>query len=250
VASTLRCERCRKDYDYPQGKPSAAPWKYRLVGPFVTPHFAQGAYCVALTLSFLEGLSSMAPFTYTTSLDLVTGTGTRLETDLFAWWGGDSLGRAARDPSTVVGECKSLGNDGFKPKDISRLKALGETLPGSFLVVATLKRQFSTEEVRRLRQLCRWGWSRASGDRKPSRVIALTAVELFGDGPFPYDWKKAGGTLAQLAETSGHVFDLTRLAEVTQRGHLGFSDEEMFAMRYPPRKGTPPTARGMLISLT
>lgn len=250
VASTLRCERCRKDYAYPQGKPSAAPWKYRLVGPFVTPHFAQGAYCVALTLAFFEGLSSMAPFTYTTSLDLVRGTGARLETDLFAWWGGDTLGRAARDPSTLVGECKSLGNDGFKPQDISRLKALGETLPGAFLVVATLKRQFSTEEVRRLRQLCRWGWGRASGDRKPSRVIALTAVELFGDGPLSYDWKKAGGRLAQLAETSGHVFDLTRLAEATQRGHLGFSDEEMFAMRYPPRKGTPPTARGMLNSLS
>lgn len=249
VASTLRCERCRKDYAYPQGKPSAVPWKYRLVGPFVTPHFAQGGYCVALTLAFLEGLSSMEPLTFTTSLDLVTGTGARLETDLFAWWGGANFGRAARDPSTLVGECKSLGNDGFKPQDISRLKALGEALPGAYLVVATLKRQFSSEEVRRLRQLSRWGWGRASGDRKPSRVIALTGVELFGDGPLSYDWKKAGGTLAQLADTADYVFDLTRLAEATQRGHLGFSDEEMFAMRYPPRKLTPSAALGTLLAL-
>lgn len=249
VASTIRCERCRKSFDYPQGKPSTVPWKYRVVGPFATPHFAQGAYCVALTLAFLEGLSSMAPFTYTTSLDLVASNGARLETDLFAWWGGDGIGRRAHDPATVVGECKSLGTEGFKAKDVARLKALGEALPGAFLVAATLKKQFSSSEIRHLRRLCRWGWGRGNGDRKPSRVIALTAVELFGDGPLSYDWKNAGGTLSKLAETSGYIFDLPRLAEATQRGHLGFTDDEMFAMRYPPRPGTPPTARGMQISM-
>lgn len=249
VATTVRCERCRNDFPYPQGNPQANAWKYRVVGPFATPHFAQGAYCVALSLAYLEHLGTSSPFTYTTSLDLVSASGQRLETDFFAWWGDHGLTRSLRDPATIVGECKSLGTDTFKDKDIARLKALAQAVPGAYLVVATLKTQFSPGEVRRLKALCRWGWSRAKPDRRPSRVIVLTGVELFGNGSLSYDWKQAGGALAQAAEGIDDVFDLTALAEATQRGHLGFTLDEMTALRYPPRRGIPPTARNMLVSV-
>lgn len=251
IASTVRCERCLKRFDYPQGRaPTRHTWKYRVVGPFATPHYAQGAYAVALTLRFLNHeVGSMEEFTYTTSLDLKVGD-QKLETDFFVWHSKHASTRNARDPALLVGECKSFGAELFKSRDIARLRRLGELLPGAFLVAATLKTSLSLREVAGLRALSRWGWKRATVDRPPTRVIVLTGTELFSIGPLHSVWQQAGGALGRVAERYSHIFDFDTLARATQQAYLGFSEGELYRfVDKPGRKGPPPHAHGILVNI-
>ncbi|KTE04331.1 hypothetical protein ATE68_01385 [Sphingopyxis sp. H038] len=233
IAAVIACSRCLKSFAYPQGKPLRREiWKYRVVGPFATPHYAEGAYSVALTLHFLRNeIRSMSDFTYATGLDLDTGDA-KLETDFFAWHGSDGIRHAQRDPDTFVGECKSLGSDVFKSKDIARLKALGAALPGAYLVAATLKDELSAEETDRLRKLAAWGWRK----KIPSPVIVLTGIELFGEGPLSRIWQDAGGRRAEIMANHRHIFDFRTFADASQQACLGFSDEEVARMRYWRRR--------------
>lgn len=242
IASTNRCERCRKTFDFPQGRvPARDTWKYRVVGPFATAGFAQGGYSVALALRFLAyELGSRAALTFSTSLELKTN-GEKLETDFFAWRGKDTFERATQDPALLVGECKSFGTELFKPADIHRLKRLGQLLPGAYLVAAVLKPTLSRAEVTGLRSLARWGWRQKRGDRKPSRLIILTGSELFALGPLYNVWLDAGGRLADAANKYSYIFDLDTLAQATQQVHLGFTDDEIFALRHPPGRASKPS---------
>ncbi|MCA8908530.1 MAG: hypothetical protein KDA64_11690 [Rhodospirillaceae bacterium] len=237
IASAVRCERCLKRFDYPQGRaPTRDTWKYRVVGPFATPHYAQGAYSVALTLRFLRYVfRGMEEFTYTTSLNFRVG-GEELETDFFVWHSKHAFTRNARDPALLVGECKSFGVEVFKRHDIARLRRLGELLPGAFLVAATLKTTLSQKEIDGLRALSRWGWKRATADRWPTRVIVLTGTELFSFGSLHETWTKAGGALGQVAESCSHIFDFDRLARATQQAYLGFSEDELYGFTARPRR--------------
>jgi hypothetical protein len=228
VADQLSCARCLKTYAFPQGNPDRKLFKYRVIGPFATPGYARGGYAVALTLRFLEDeLGSMNEFTFSTGLELKHAGG-KSETDFFAWYGKDNFDRASRDPVTLVGECKSFATESFKPKDIARFRELATLLPGSILVAATLKDEFSPTETKALRALAKWGWTQL----QPSPLILLTGQEFFTEGPLANGWKDSGGTRAATAERHGHIFDLVTLADATQQALLGMSSEEVATSRY------------------
>lgn len=228
VADQLSCARCLKTYPFPQGNPDRKLFKYRVVGPFATPGYARGGYAVALTLRFLEQeLGSMNAFTFSTGLELQHAGG-RSETDFFAWYGKNNLDRATRDPATVVGECKSFAADSFKAADLARLRELATILPGSIIVAATLKDEFSDTETKALRSLAKWGWTQL----QPSPLILLTGQELFSEGPLTTAWKESGGTRAMTAEKVRYIFDLVTLADATQQAVLGMSSEEVANSRY------------------
>lgn len=228
VADQLSCARCLKVYLFPQGNPDRKLFKYRVVGPFATPGYARGGYAVALTLRFLEGeLGSMNEFTFSTGLELKHANG-KSETDFFAWYGKDNLDRASRDPVTLVGECKSFAAESFKPADVTRLRELAILLPGSMIVAATLKDEFSDNEKKALCALAKWGWTQL----QPSPLIVLTGQELFIEGPLVNAWKECGGTRAATAEKKGYIFDLVTLADATQQAVLGMPSEEVAMSRY------------------
>jgi hypothetical protein len=251
VASTVRCERCLKKFDYPQGRaPNRDTWKYRVIGPFATPHFAQGAYSVALTLRFLEHeVGSMEEFTYTTSLDFKSADH-KLETDFFAWHSKHAFTRTARDPVLLVGECKSFGAELFKAEDFARLRRLGELFPGAFLIAATLKTSLSRKEVAGLRALSCWGWRRATINRPPTRIIVLTGTELFAIGPLHSVWEEKGGTLSAIAQRYSHILDFDTLARATQQAYLGLEQEDIDGLAGKPRgKGPPPNAQRISFSI-
>ncbi|UFS67388.1 hypothetical protein LO749_14865 [Paracoccus denitrificans] len=231
VAMTIQCNRCLRTFPFPQGElPPKNTWKYRVVGPFAVPHYAQGAYSVALTLGFLKRrLGSLPSFTFTTSLELSSGA-EKLETDFFAWYDEDRMGRAGADPLLFVGECKSFGKEVFKKADIDRLQRLGELLPGAYLVASTLKSDLSEVEREQLRRLCKWGWKRRRTDRRASRVILLTGRELFD----PHGFRRSEGAASQRSDALdwSRIYEFGELAVATQRAYLGFSKEELFAMMY------------------
>lgn len=228
VGSDLTCARCLKSYPFPQGNPDRKLFKYRVVGPFATPGFARGGYAVALTLRFLQHeIGSMNEFTFATGMELKHANGIS-ETDFFAWYGKDRIGRAARDPITLVGECKSFATECFKPKDFARLRALGSLLPGAYLVAATLKDELSSKEIEGLKRVARWGWTQL----RPNPLIILTGVELFADDPFSHAWKEHGGARAAIVESHHYIFDFETLADATQQAILGMTSEEVAAVRY------------------
>lgn len=229
VADQLTCARCLKTYAFPQGNPDRKLFKYRVVGPFATPGYARGGYAVALTLRFLENkFGSMSRFTFSTGLEL-KHEGRKSETDFFAWHGQDNFSPASHDPVTLVGECKSFAAESFKPTDVARLRELATMLPGSILIAATLKDDFSPTETKALRALAKWGWTKL----QPSPLIVLTGQELFAERPLVNAWKDSGGTRAETAEQrQGHIFDLVALADATQQAVLGMSSEEVATSRY------------------
>jgi len=232
VGSQLRCSRCTKDFPFPQGESNKAPWAYRVVGPFAVPHFARGGYSVALALRFLDDeLMSMSEFTYSTGIEL-RKEGQSVEADFFAWQSRQGVGRAPKNPITLIGECKSLGVDSFKAGDIENLRKLAALVPGAYLVVATMKDKLSDAEAQRLRALARWGWERP----KPSPVIVLTGLELFGDGPFSRMWEDACGRAGEAIKRFGHIFDFPTLAAATQEVHLNMEPNLVSDLRYRPRR--------------
>lgn len=227
VAASIECSRCLKSFKYPQGDPLKKDvWRYRVVGPFASPNYAEGSYCVALTLRLLQQeFGTIANFTFTTGLDLKIGERS-LETDFFAWHNDSGFRRSTADPITLIGECKSYGTDVFKLKDIARLKELAIALPGAFLVVATLKDELGAKEIERLRGLARWGWNQ----RVQTPLILLTGVELFDTGPFGSGWEKAAGPRGEAFKAHRHIFEFDTLAKATQQAILGFTAEEIWDM--------------------
>jgi len=234
IGTRITCERCMQDFSFPQGSfPKRDMWKYRVVGPFATPHYAQGAYSVALALRFLKDeIGSLERFTYATSLEL-RHKGTILETDFFAWHSPLQIDRGTSDPSLFVGECKSFGTELFKPEDVARLQRLGELFPGAYLVAAMLKEMPSETERKALKDLATWGWLRAREGLPPNRLIVLTGTELLSDGLFLDAWKKAGGARANAADIHQNIFDFPTLAMATQEAYLGFAEREIMQLRYP-----------------
>ncbi len=232
VASRVNCSRCRKTFDYPQGPPKSKEiFKYRVVGPFATPNFAEGAYSVALTLKFLEYDFGMGDFTYSTGLEL-TRDGVTRETDFFAWKGKGRFSQTVVGPATIVGECKSYAKGSFDVKDVDRLRELAILLPGSVLVAATLKKSLSEDEKVRLARLAQWGWKQA----KQSPLIVLTGHELYGHGPTTAIWKDAGGNLAKVADRHSYIRNHAELAALTQEVHLGLDTETVSNARYGRRR--------------
>lgn len=231
VADTIQCDRCLRPFTFPQSElPPKNTWKYRVIGPFAAPHFAQGAYSVALTLGFLKGaFDSLSSFTFTTSLELSAGS-EKLETDFFAWYNKDRMGRGGSEPLLFVGECKSFGTEVFKKTDVDRLQRLGQLLPGAYLVVSTLKNDLGRKERERLKRLCKWGWKRRTRDRTPSRVIVLTGQELFAPDRFFRSGNRPDREPTKMDWDS--IYDFDELAAATQKAYLGFTEDELSELMF------------------
>ena len=117
----ITCERCLDKFSFPQAgiKFSEGDWRYRVLGPFSVPDYADGAYATVLTLRLFNNTLNVgdAPATFSTGLDVVHGT-SKFEIDFIGWY---SEGRKFWiDPSPVVvfGEAKSFGADVFKERDV------------------------------------------------------------------------------------------------------------------------------------
>ena len=217
----LKCERCLKSYDFPEAslRPQNRNWAYRVVGPFAVPDYARGSYTVVLTLGALEYLiSSMDPMTYSTALELKFD-GLTLEVDFLVWHTTDSTFES-RAPEIIVGEAKSIG-DGelLKREDITKLKKVGERIPGSMIAISVLREQFTESEKRLLRGLVRWGRRLNDQGGPTNPILLLTQTELLGQAPIDYVWEKKGGVHKKHAE--GATRNLRSFADATVALNLG-----------------------------
>lgn len=215
-----KCERCLKTYNLPQGSP-LPKWKYRVTGPFSVPNYAEGSYCVALTLEFFRSKlcsSSDVGMTYTTGLDLETGEKQPQEVDLAFWHDIKRMYGMNGKPNFVVGECKSFGGEAFTKKDIDVLKAVASRIPYTTLVLSAMKDTFSIKEKELFSSLVKWGWKKIDGKMR-APVIILSGNELFSNHHVTSNWKELGPPYSNFSDLLSFR-TLEEFAIVTQRIYL------------------------------
>lgn len=217
----VKCSRCLKVYKFPQGKlkKNNQNWRYRVIGPFAVPDYAQGAYASLLTIRFFTRFRDQdALCSYSTALDLEKG-GQRAEIDFAIWVSDESGHDAFGEPSLLIGEAKSFGDEVLKDKDFDQLKKSAGLVPGSVIVISVLKEGFSEDELERLREFILW--AREPVNYKPKHlVILLTGTELF-DQFLESTWRDKGKPYSDYADYN-HTRSFAALSDATQAIYLGF----------------------------
>ncbi len=218
---SVTCERCLNRYEFPQAglRKNNQNWYFRVIGPFSVPDFGRGSYSALLTLRVIRGFGSHAEMTFSTAMSLKFD-GIDAEADFVAWHRQESHG-TSKSPHLIIGEAKSLGQgDLIKPKDLSKLKAIGRKLPGAFIVISVLREHFTDTEKELLRNFVRWGRRPDEHGRPTNPVILLTAHELFFDFLISSTWEKLGGIYKTFADYE-HTHNLYNFADATQIIYLG-----------------------------
>jgi hypothetical protein len=239
VGYTVTCERCLKVYPYPQGKldKNNANFRYRVVGPFAVPDFAQGAYSSLLSLKTLAGVSFHDGLTHSPGVK-VTLDGKEFEIDFVGFWSPGGLSNVT-NPTLVFGESKSFGKDDlFKQRDYDRLKAIGARFPGSVLVISVMRDWLTPKEIAQISKLAVWGRRPMRSGEISNPVVVLTGRELFADEPLQHAWKEAGAPFDKLQD---HAFrDLREFAQATQIAYLGLNS--FFAFTQSTKAKKPPAS--------
>ena len=221
---TVICERCLREFAFPQAglRYGENDWRYRVIGPFSVPDYADGAYSTILTLRvFSNNLRVNATaLTFSTGLDIEYH-GARFEVDFVAWYQEGQKFWLDPAPMLMFGETKSFGTEVFHQKDMDRLKTLAALFPGAFFVLSAMKREFGEIEKARMRAFAAWGRTPHKHGQPRAPVIVLTGTELFSVQDVKQAWEKVGGRHAELTQPPAvHLDDLWTLADVTQQLYL------------------------------
>ena len=238
----LTCARCLKQYEFPQGNllRNNANWSYRVIGPYATPDYARGSYAVVLVNRILQrqasNLLSLYPTVFSPSLNVTFSDGFKAESDFFLWWPESSNYGDHSDMTLAIGEAKSFGRNTFTRDEINKLKTLAGRLPGSAIIVATLKDELDDNEVKEIRSLAEWG-RRPDGNGEPSHlVLVLTGIELFADYNIAETWKKLGAPFSNF-EAHFHHKSIRSLSMATQQLYLNL--EPYYEWRAARNRKTP-----------
>lgn len=236
LAEMVPCERCLKNYSFPQGNLNYrnSPWKFRVAGPYSAPNYANGSYATVLALKCIADGAGFGDntITFSTNLGLMVN-GEHSEIDFACWYRRSHHGPRQDEPLFLVGEAKSFGVNSFSGEDVARLKKIGQKMPGTFLVFATLKPTLEKEECSRIRRLAEWGRLPNGDGHSRNLVIVLTGTELFTYQTISDAWEQAGAKRQALAKSPGvHMDDLRTLADLTQQAYLGLQPIDTYLHNY------------------
>lgn len=217
----ITCERCLKLYEFPQAdlRDHNKNWTYRVVGPFSVPDFARGSYCALLTLRVLDRFrSSMRRMTFATASTLKFD-GIETEID-FAALSGEERMEWNREPTLVIGEAKSFGQDAIKAIDLKKLKTIAAKLPDAVIVISILRDHFTPKEKELLKKFVTWS-RRLNAFGQPSNpVLLLTSRELMMGHYISTTWKALGPPYDKFSDYNS-TSTLRAFGEATQQIYLG-----------------------------
>jgi hypothetical protein len=225
----VTCERCLKDYPFPQGSLpfDRTPWHYRVLGPYSVPNYAEGAYATVLALNaFARGLGSDRPnISYATGLHFKIGNENPFEVDFTFWYQRRRMFGLHEEPILVFGEGKSFAAESFKAEDVARMRKLADKFPGAIHVFAALKNELTDTEKTAIRDFATWGRQRLPDGRPQAPVIVLTGIELFAGWDIEHRWKEMGDPHAKfVSRPSVRLENLWKVADITQQLYLGLPD--------------------------
>ena len=240
LAERMSCERCLKVFSFPQGSLNYknTPWKFRIAGPYSVPNYANGSYATVLALNCLVSGTRLSNNTVTLSTNLgLKMDGQCLEVDFACWYQRERIGSRREEPLFLVGEAKSFAQDSFSENDILRLKRIGEKMPGTFLVLATLKSELSDAERGRIERLATWGRLPSECGQTRNPVIVLTGKELFAQHGIEEAWRISNDKRSTLIQP-GHVRmdNLRTFADLTQQAYLKLQPTDKWVFEYRKRR--------------
>ena len=236
LSEEVSCQRCLETFRFPQGNLNYrnSPWKFRVAGPYSEPNYARGSYATVLALKCIADGAGFGDntITFSANLDLMVN-GEHSEIDFACWYRRDHHGSRQDEPLFLVGEAKSFGVNSFSGEDVARLKEIGQKMPGTFLVFATLKSELDEKERFRIQRLARWGRLPDANGHSRNLVIVFTGTELFAQHTISDAWKQAGGKRQAFAKSTGvQMGDLRTLADLTQQIYLGLKPIDTYLHEY------------------
>jgi hypothetical protein len=217
LAPRLSCSRCLAEFEFPSGSPPHKnAWAYRVIGPFAAGHFADGAYCVATALHFLnEKIAQQS--SWLPSFKMRNESGKELEAD-FGMLAAPSRFSHRSSPYLIIGECKSFNR--FDQKDFARAREAAELFPGAVLCFCTFNEALDKNEIRGLTSLATHGRARLDVGKQMNPVLILTARELFSEFKMT-DFYSLHGDKADYARSVYARHDMEELCDFTQQLYLG-----------------------------
>lgn len=216
LCDVLTCQRCLRAF--PAIEQIGRDWRYKTVGPFSVPGYANGAYAVLLALAFFDEHRQ-----YTLRTTPVVSFGAEsvdkktIEADLGLFWQ-ESNSRGRTTEGVLFGECKTYGD--FEQRDFDRMRLLASSFPGAILLFSTLKRTLKDSEKKEMARIARAGrkHGRLKSWKPPTPinpVLVLTGTELLTRSAPPYCWNTS------LQNTYSHMKGLLDVCDATQQIYLG-----------------------------
>ena len=217
LSSEMPCPRCFGEFPFPAGSPpSRDAWAYRVIGPFATAGFAQGAYCVASALHFLANKIAFQS-SWLPSFEMVKGGIRELEADFGIFVAPGAISHIST-PYLIFGECKSFNK--FEEKDFARARKTAQMYRGAVLCFSTFRDSLDRDEIKAIKQIAEAGRDPLDVGRQLNPVLILTARELFGQ--FRHvDFNSLYGDKAQYARGIFIRREIDELCDFTQQLYLG-----------------------------
>jgi hypothetical protein len=187
-------------------------WFLKTAGGASVGNYADGGFCVLLTLNFFERNHSLQT-TPVMSFDATNkGSGKPLEADFGLMWQETVYGEA--QDGILFAECKSYNS--FEKKDFERMRTLAKQFPGAALAFCTLRSELTPNEIRELKKITKAGMKYWKPERPINPVLILTGTELFDFIGPPHCWD--GITIPEWAKRAHTVLEV---CNATQSIHLG-----------------------------
>ena len=161
-------------------------WFYKIIGPFSVSKYADGAYAVLLSLSFLKFQhSSLIKTTPILSFEATLPNKQKIEADFAAFW--ETPYHREDTKGLLIGECKTYGP--FSEDDFSKMSNLAKVFPEAILVFSTLRKTLSKYECEQITKITKEGRKKWIKENPINPVLILTGNELLSDFGPPSCWE-------------------------------------------------------------
>jgi hypothetical protein len=229
LSPKMPCPRCLSEFTFPAGiPPDRKDWAYRVIGPFATYGYAQGSYCVASALQFLDDKIAFKS-SWVPSFVMMKDGKQEFEAD-FAMFIAPGATSHLSTPYLILGECKSF--DRFDEKDFARARRAAELFPGAVLCFCTFNDSLNPAEVKGITRLVESGRARLDVGKQLNPVLVLTATELFGQ----FNIREFSSLYKDKEDRVNRMIwrlEINEICEFTQERYLGMpSSHEVRQAKY------------------
>ena len=206
----LFCPKCLKNFAA-VGNIDQSTWCYKTAGPFSISGYADGAYCVLLSLDFIGERRLNRSLTSSFSFIAKGKGGPEIEADFGALWQEGMFGVITE--GAIFGECKTFGE--FEKQDIERMRKIAARFPGAVIAFCTLRKCLESGEIREITKIAKAGRKYWKSERPINPVLILTGNEILSMWGPPNCWEGMG-----LSKQFDRVYGLLDLCNATQQIYL------------------------------